>query len=265
MSQLSEGAFGLTFIGEHIATGKRVCVKQEATGNAACQKLFREEASILWSLHHESLVPVKDYLEEEIGGVVYQFIVMDFIDAVTLQKLVEKHGAVHDEHICWMLQCALKAFGYMHYHQVVHCDIKAENIMLEVAEHNLVIVDFGLAVKGDSAKAKAKGGTPYYLPPEFEQGLPPIPESDIYSLGAVGLFLAGGDGALVSKSPPSDMVAPVAEVLSKMVRRDPRARYRSAGEALLAVAKARQEAFGRSESTELLKLRDGRVLAEGMI
>jgi serine/threonine-protein kinase len=258
--QLSEGSFGRTYLGKHTATGRKVCIKENAVGDPLGIKLFREEALILWDLHHESLVPIKDYIELEVNGEQYQFIVMKFVEATTLQEFVKKFGYISDEHICWILQCALKAFMYMHYYKVIHCDIKPENIMIEPVVHNLIIVDFGLAVSGDSTKASAKGGTPYYLPPEFETGLAPIEASDIYSLGAVGIFLAGGDNALISKSAPKDMKPELAEVLEKMTRRDPLARQQSAAEVMNDLIKAREKMFGRAESKEMMKLRDGTIL-----
>ncbi len=260
--QIAEGAFGRTYIGTHIATGKKVCIKENAVGDALGIKLFKEEAMILWDLHHESLVPVKDFIEIEQDGEDYQFIVMKFVDAITLTGFVKKFGYMSDEHICWVLQCALKAFMYMHYNKIIHCDIKPDNIMIEVNVHNLIIVDFGLAVKGDSAKTSAKGGTPYYLPPEFELGYPPIEASDLFSLGAVAIFLAGGDDCLVSKAPPKDMNPKLAEIIGRMTRRDPLARYKSATEVLNDLGKVRKEAFGLTESKEMMKLRDGRILTE---
>ena len=242
-------------------TGKLVCLKQEATGDPEAIKLFKQEALVLWDLQHESIVPVKDYFEERIEGDTWQFISMSFIDGTNLQQFVEKHGFIDDEHICWMLQVVLKAFAYMHYYVTVHGDIKPENMMLQLKEHNIVLVDFGMAVRGTGAQVRAKGGTPVYIPPEFANGRPPLPESDIYSLGKSALFLAGGDAALDSGNPPDDMHPRLAEIVSAMIRRDPTARPGSAHEVQKAIAEFRRDVFGRGESQEILKFRNGRVIS----
>lgn len=237
-----------------------MCLKQEATGHPDAVKLFKQEAMILWDLHHESIVPVKDYFEERIDGETYQFIAMNFIDGMNLQTFVERYGFIDDEHICWMLQVCLKAFAYMHYHTVVHGDIKPENMMIQLAEHNIVLVDFGMAVRGTGSQMRAKGGTPVYIPPEFANGRPPIPESDIYSLGKSALYLAGGDPCLDSGIPPKDMHPRLAEIIEAMIRRDPTARPGSAHEVQRQIAEFRRDQLGRGESREILKLREGTIV-----
>ena len=257
IKKLGEGAFGVTMLAEHIPTGKKVCLKQEATGHPDAVALFKQEALVLWDLHHESIVPVKDYFEAEIGGDTYQFIAMNYIGGGNLQSFVEKHGFIDDEHICWMLQVCLKAFSYMHYHTVVHGDIKPENMMIQLKEHNIVLVDFGMAVRGTGAKMRAKGGTPVYIPPEFSNGRPPIPESDLYSLGKSALYLAGGDACLDSGNPPDDMEPALQKIIQAMIRRDPTARPGSAHEVQKQLTEFRRDVLGRGESQEILRLRNG--------
>ena len=260
LKKLGEGAFGMTMLAEHIPTGKKVCLKQEATGDPDAMTLFKQEALVLWDLHHESIVPVKDYFEVTIQNDRYQFIAMNFIDGMNLHNFVNTYGYIDDEHICWMLQVCLKAFAYMHYYTVVHGDIKPENMMLQLKEHNIVLVDFGMAVRGTGSTVKAKGGTPVYIPPEFANGRPPIPESDIYSLGKSALYLAGGDTALDSGTPPDDMNQQLAELISAMIRRDPMARPGSAHEVQKHISELRRQVFKRGESLEILKFRDGRTI-----
>lgn len=250
----------MTFLAEHLPTGKHVCIKQEATDDKDAKKLFKQEALILWDLHHESLVPIKDYFEIEVQGELFQFISMNFIEGLTLQRFVQKHGFIDDEHICWIMQACLKAFAYMHYHRVIHGDIKPDNMMFQLKEHNIVLVDFGMAVQGVGMKMRAKGGTPFYIPPEFRNGRPPLPESDIYSLGKSALFLAGGNPAVETGIPPKDMHPVLASIISRMVRRDITARPRSAHAVHQLISDFRRTSLGRGESQEILKFRDGKII-----
>lgn len=245
--QISEGSFGRTFLGRHAALGEPACLKQEKTGEAAYRKLFEREARLLWNVHHVSLPTLKDYADLPGHG---QIMAMSFIEGADLQGLVEKRGAVDDEHICWILQRVLDALSYLHWRKVIHCDIKPQNVILDIPAHNAVLVDFGLYAAG---MEPPKGGTPFFLPPEFMMGLPPTPAADIYSLGMTAVFLAGGDirtGAL-----PHDMRPDLAAFINAMIRRDPDARPQDADALNGTLAALRKRAFGRSATLEEFKLR----------
>lgn len=248
--QISEGAFGRTFLGRHATLGVPVCLKQEKTGDPQFVELFREEARLLWDIHHTSLPTLKDYLEHPDFGDVA---VMSFIQGESLNTILRTRGEIDDEHICWILQRVLDALSYLHYHRIVHCDIKPANIILDIPTHNAVLVDFGLALVGSLASSRAKGGTPHFIPPEFILGLPPIPASDLYSLGMTAIAMAGGNvhnGAF-----PSDMLPELTAFIRRMIRRDAAARPQDARELNHEMTKLRQSVFGRCSTREEFKLR----------
>ncbi len=248
--QISEGAFGRTFLGRHRLLGEPVCIKQEKTGDPAYMDLFREEAKILWGIHHVSLPTLKDYLEHPDFG---QVAVMSYIEGESLADVLQRKGPVHDEHICWILQRVLDALSYLHYMRAVHCDIKPANIILDIPTHNAVLVDFGLTIVGPGADARAKGGTPHFIPPEFQQGLPPIPASDIFSLGMTAVALSGGN--VMNGALPQDMDPRLSTFIAKMIRRDPMARPQDARKLNQELAGLRKTIFGRTATREAFKLR----------
>ncbi len=248
--KITEGAFGRTFLGRHRLLREPVCIKQEKTGNPTYIRLFREEAKLLWNIHHASLPTLKEYLETSDYGAVA---VMSFIAGDNLQKIVSEQGAIDDEHICWILQRVLDALSYLHFHRIVHCDIKPANIVLDIPVHNAVLVDFGLSLQDPNARSQAKGGTPFYLPPEFQQSLPPIPASDLYSLGMTAVFISGGN--ILNGSLPTDMHTDLRALIASMIRRDPLARPQDARVLNRQLTQIRQRAFGRTQSTEAFRLR----------
>jgi eukaryotic-like serine/threonine-protein kinase len=248
--KISEGTFGRTFLGRHVILGVPVCLKQEKTGDPTFMQLFEEEAKLLWGIHHSSLPTLKDYLEHPGFG---QVAVMSFIQGDSLATVLEDRGPVDDEHICWILQRVLDALSYLHYCRVVHCDIKPANIILDIPTHNAVLVDFGLALEGPLAGSRAKGGTPFFVPPEFMQGLPPIPASDMYSLGMTALALAGGN--VGNGSFPPDMAPELVVFIQQMIRRDATTRVQDARELNHELTKLRQSVFGRTHTNEAFKLR----------
>jgi serine/threonine protein kinase len=250
LRQISEGAFGRTFLGRHLVLGEQVCLKQEKTGDPVYQKMFREEAKLLWHIHHVSLPTLKDYLEDSDFGPVT---VMSFIRGESLSDVLDNKGPIDDEHLCWILQRILDALSYLHYNRIVHCDIKPANIILDIPVHNAVLVDFGLAMEGPSATSRAKGGTPFFVPPEFMLGLAPIPASDIYSLGMTAVALVGGN--VQNGSLPSGMHPELEKFIRRMIRRDAMARPQDARELNHKLAKLRVEIFGRTSTKEAFKLR----------
>lgn len=250
LRQISEGAFGRTYLGEHLLLRVPACVKQEKTGLPEYMKLFRDEARLLAKLHHEGLPGFQDYYEDADFG---QAIVMSFVEGESLHGLTQKGGYVDDEHICWIVQRLLEILTYMHYLGVVHCDIKPENVLLKVQDHQVVLVDFGLCAVRPDAASLPKGGTEHYLPPEFLVGTSPVPASDLYSLGKTAVFMAGGD--IRTGTLPADMRPELKSLIARLIRRDPDARPQSAAETHRELLAVRRKAFGRTESREMFKYR----------
>lgn len=249
--QISEGSFGRTFYAEHAQLGVPVCLKQEKTGDPDYMRLFREEARLLWDVRHSSLPTLKDYQELPDAG---QVMAMSFIPGEELQTLTETRGFVADEHVCWILQRLLDALSYLHFHGVIHGDVKPANVILDVERHNAVLVDFGLFVGRPDARTRAKGGTPLFVAPELTDGKPPIPASDLYALGATALAMAGGH--LPSRSLPPDMRPELAALIRRLLRHDPLARPQDARELNREIAHLRQAAFGRTSTREAFALRN---------
>ena len=249
--QISEGSFGRTYLGRHVQLGDAACIKQERTGLPEFTRLFRDEAKLLWRLHHVSLPAMRDYVEAPDIG---QAIVMSFVEGSNLEEVVAAGGPVDDEHICWILQRTLDALSYLHHLGIVHCDVKPQNIILDIPEHNAVLVDFGLCAVQPTARTKPKGGTRYFLPPEFLVGRPPIPASDLYSLGMTAVFLAGGNAA--TGMLPQDMRPELRACIEQMIRQDPFARPQDARVLNQTITAFRRSVFGRTSTREAFKHRN---------
>ena len=250
VEQISEGAFGRTFRGEHIHLGLPVCIKQNKSQDPKHIDMFREEAKVLWPLRHSSLPALMDYMQFPDHG---QIMVLSYVEGDNLQDLVEQGGAIDDEHLCWILDRMFGSLSYLHYHGVIHCDIKPANLILDLPVHNATLVDFGMAAMGPNAYSKAKGGTPFYIPPEFALGYPPIPESDIYSAGMTAVFMAGGDVAM--KHLPSDMPTLLKDFITKLIRRDATARPSNVDELIAELQTIRSSLWGRTSTLEEFKRR----------
>lgn len=251
---LGEGAFGRTYLARHALLGTTACVKQEKTQQRPYTDLFREEAELVAKLRHPSLPSFIDYLE--MPGDVGQILILSFIEGRSLEDVL-REGAVDDEHICWVLDRLLGALSYLHgRHRTVHCDLKPANVILEIADHQATIVDFGMAFSRPDGRSRAKGGTDGYMPPEFALGLPPVPASDLYAVGKIGVALAGGN--VGSGGAPADMAPPLREFLASLTRHDPVRRPRDANALRAELEALRKKVWGRTSTQEEWKWRSVR-------
>lgn len=248
IKELSEGSFGRTYYAEHVLLKNPICLKEEITKDPIFMEWFKTEAKLLWDIHHPSLPTLKDYFEINDR----QYIAMSFIEGDSLTKITQQKGFIDDEHICWILQRCLDALSYLHYNGVIHCDIKPENIILDIPKHNAIIVDFGMSSIAPGKKTLPKGGTEFYMPPEFKLGKPPIPSVDIYSLGKVALFLTGGN---VQNNKFPVMKPELKSLIEEMIRQDPLARSQEVDSINKRIQKLRMSIWGRPSTKEEIKFR----------
>lgn len=248
-ARIGEGSFGWLYRGKHTRLGFPVAIKQSKHHDQENLALFRDEARILSRLHHPSCPSLLDYIENE---EVSQLIIMSWMGGKPLRAEMHPSGWA-DEHICWFLSRALLGLEYLHQVGIVHGDLKPENILIDTARHQVSFIDFGVATDKPSSKSRPKGGSALYLPPEFENSRPPIPESDYYSLGKVALELAGGD--IVRNIPPVNMAPAVSRLLLDMLRYNPAQRPNDADALQSRIRSIRWELWQRYTTKEVIAYR----------
>jgi WD40 repeat protein/class 3 adenylate cyclase/tRNA A-37 threonylcarbamoyl transferase component Bud32 len=168
---------------------RQVALKiRPAPAGTARDELLRE-ARVLLSLEpHAGLPLVRDDFFHEDDYV----IVMDWIEGVDLDRLLRSEGApgLAPSTVLGHLAQVAEALGYLHAHDpaVVHGDVKPGNLIL-TAGGRVVLVDFGLASRGDPA---GPAGTPGFVAPEVAAGEPPTRASDVFSLALTAFTLLSG-------------------------------------------------------------------------
>jgi len=152
--------------------------------------------------------------------------------------------------VCWITQRIINALQYLHYHGVVHGDIKPQNLIVQEETHSVCLVDFGLAMVKPTSKDRAKGYTPIFASPEQIAGQTLLPESDFYSLGMTILFMLTGSLEHTEKLMiPNDVPDPLCEFIKRLLRRDVLSRPRWDSEDLNeTLQKVRMASFGRTHS-----------------
>ncbi len=144
---------------------------------------FRREARSAARLIHPSIINIYDVCEEDSMA----YIVMEYVEGVTLKVFEEEHGSLHPSLALALAVQLASALEHAHKHNIIHCDIKPQNIILT---ENMVpkIVDFGISkiVSNETmAYTTSLVGSVRYISPEQAEGLQVTAQSDLYSLGIV--------------------------------------------------------------------------------
>ncbi|CAD8075849.1 unnamed protein product [Paramecium primaurelia] len=153
-------------------------------------QLLENEIGILHSLNNEAIVKIYEVfrIEENQYG-----LIIEFVDGICLATLIEQlkknQNQLKEEDIKILLKEILKALNFIHQEQVIHRDIKPQNIMISQSSFkNVKIIDFGLSIKNSQQYNRC--GTPGYMAPEIvnmkkEDQKPWTSLCDIFSLGVV--------------------------------------------------------------------------------
>jgi len=215
LEKIAEGGFGTTYRGEHAHYKFPVCVKHENQISPQDEEILIEEAKAIWDLRHYGIPSIRDLLKLEDGSLA---LVMSYVPGPTLEQIVKKTKGLDAEDVSWISERSLNILKYLHYHGVVHGDVKPQNIIIQPESHNVVLVDYGLSAVKPKDPSSNKGFTPMFASPEQENGDIILPESDFYSLGLTMIYSLGGD--LKSRKVPSDVPDEICGFIKRLIVRD---------------------------------------------
>ncbi|MHA7992895.1 Stk1 family PASTA domain-containing Ser/Thr kinase [Collinsella sp. BM28] len=214
-------------------------------GDATFAARFKQEAQAAAGLQSPYIVGVYDWGKD---GDTY-YIVMEYLRGTDLKSGVRSHGALDPKKVAQIGSQICGALSVAHKHEIIHRDIKPQNIMV-LPDGNIKVMDFGIARAKNSHLTQDNNvlGTAHYVSPEQTRGQELGPTSDIYSLGVVmyecatGRVPFDGDDAIsvalkqVNELPvpPSQInpgVDPALErIILKCIEKDPAARFQTADE-----------------------------------
>jgi serine/threonine-protein kinase len=213
---------------------------------------FRREALNAAGLNHPAIAAVYDTGEVETQDGLLPYIVMEYVDGLSLRDVLRIHGPLEAQRAIEVVADVCQALSFSHRRGIIHRDVKPGNIMIDKSG-SVKVVDFGIAkaMLDDEQSVTQSGaviGTAQYLSPEQARGDPVDARADVYSLGCVLYELLTGEPPFAADSavevaykhmretpvPPSGRnatVTPDADAVTlKAMAKDPGDRYQSAAE-----------------------------------
>lgn len=193
---IGHGGMGVVYKGRQVLMERTVAIKmlqsQHIADSQSVQRFLREGKATC-RMNHPNIITVYDFGITPQSG--QPFIVMDYLQGISLADQIKNDGQVSVERSINILTQATDALDHAHRAGVLHRDLKPSNIMLidyEGEKDYVKIVDFGVAqligAGGEQQRLTQMGevcGSPVYMSPEQCQGLELDARSDIYSMGIV--------------------------------------------------------------------------------
>lgn len=158
-------------------------LKEEFVNNEEFIRRFKNESKAIAVLSHPNIVKVFDVS----FGEKLQYIVMEYIDGITLKQLIEQQGTLRWKDALYYTVQILRALQHAHDCGIVHRDIKPQNIMVLV-DGTIKVTDFGIArfARSEQKTLTDKAiGSVHYISPEQARGDNTDEKSDLYSVGVI--------------------------------------------------------------------------------
>lgn len=254
LKPLGKGGMGVVFLARHQVMNRQMALKilpSEASSDPRRIERFKEEARASAQLDHKNIVQAFDFAESD-GKL---FIVMEYIDGIDLHRVIARDGPMSFGSALDAILQTTEGLAHAHQRGIIHRDIKPSNLLLR-SDGVLKVSDMGLARIGwnDTASPENPGrltGTADFVAPEQAINSRTVDaRADIYSLGCAWYFLLTGQppfkGDTVHarlakhqtqpapdvRQTRSDCPAAMAELIARMMSKQPRERPASAVELL---------------------------------
>ena len=264
VSKIGEGGMGVVYLAQHVTLGRKAAIKvlrPALSSNQDVVSRFFNEARAVTAVRNPGIVDVYDFgfLEDRTA-----YIIMEYLDGESLAARLRRGRAT----IPWTLtvvRAMTRALQAAHEQSIVHRDLKPDNVFL-VPDADLPggervkLLDFGIAKLahgvGDASQTTTGTvmGTPTYMSPEQCRGAGSVDHrADLYSLGCVAYemlcgqppFVADGPGDVIARhlyfEPPSlrsrrsDIPPELEELVLKLLKKEPRARFSTAADLVRAI------------------------------
>lgn len=224
-------------------------LKDEFLANEEFKRRFKNESKAIAVLSHPNIVKVYDVH----FGDKLQYIVMEYVDGITLKEYIQKQGTITWNDAVYFTSQILRALQHAHDRGIVHRDIKPQNIML-LPNGQIKVADFGIARFSRSetrTMTENAIGSVHYISPEQAKGEFTDERADIYSVGVVLYEMLAGKVPFEAESAVSvalmqlqneakrlteinpDIPLGLEQITVHAMQKNPSSRYQTATEMLL--------------------------------
>ncbi|MGM0501575.1 MAG: Stk1 family PASTA domain-containing Ser/Thr kinase [Bacillota bacterium] len=251
VEKIGTGGMAIVYRAEDSLLSREVAVKilqPQYADNSKAVKRFRHEAKSVASLNHPNIINIFDIGQDD----ELEYIVMEYITGQDLKEKIKEEGSFSPVKAVNMVMEVCQALIKAHRNNIIHCDVKPHNILLD-SDERVKVTDFGIAqavTDATMAQTESIVGSAHYLSPEQARGDKVTTKSDLYSLGILlyelltGELPFEGDNSVsvalkhVKEEPPSpakyknDLPPKLIKIIMKSLAKKPDERYNSANELL---------------------------------
>lgn len=202
--ELGRGGMSVVYLARDERLKRQVAVKVLHPHLAArdeSRRRFLQEATAIARLEHPSILKIYDYATPQDER---SYIVSQYVRGVTLKQWCEARAPLPCELVALVAQPVFEALAHAHEHQIIHRDVKPENIMVCAQGGAPILMDFGIAHLVDAETLTATGaviGSPAHMAPEVVNGDELTASADVFSMGTVLYWMTCGALPFVAPNP----------------------------------------------------------------